>query len=500
MSQRNRMWTIIIVVLAIVTVWIALPGNTTLQIDPLGINRDIHPRLGLDLSGGSQVLLEATDCTSTDIGTRLDNARQIIEKRVNSLGVSEPLVQIQGNCRIVVELPSIDDPAQAIALIQQTGSLEFVDVGLGQPPANGSVIRTSTNPTPTLPISETVTAPITTSLSTTATTPLTASTEPSATIPPSDGLLPSGQAAIPDTVYNVIMTGADLDPNSLLVQLGGAARNQPEVAFSLVSQQIKTAFAQFTTAHNQGSLGQPYYMCIVLDNVVQSCPSIQSPITDGSGVITVGSGGVDEANNLVNLLRYGALPVALQVAQSRTIGPTLGEDSIRASVIAGVIGLLAVALFMLLYYRLPGLLADLALMLYTLTVFSLFKLIPVTLTLPGIAGFILSVGVAVDANILIFERMKEELRGGRRLAVAVEVGFERAWPSIRDSNFSTLITCGILYWFGNAFGASIVKGFALTLAIGVLVSLFTAIRVTRTLLHLTLDNMNLEERHTWFGI
>jgi preprotein translocase subunit SecD len=237
-----------------------------------------------------------------------------------------------------------------------------------------------------------------------------------------------------------------------------------------------------------------------LDNVVQSCPRIQGAIPSGQGQITVGGGGVDEANRLVNLLRYGALPVALQVAQSRTIGPTLGEDSIRASLIAGLIGLLTVALFMLFHYRLPGLLADIALLLYVATVFAVYRLLPVTLTLPGIAGFILSVGVAVDANILIFERMKEELRAGRRLHIAIEVGFERAWPSIRDSNISTLITSGILFWFGNAFGASIVKGFALTLAIGVFVSLFTAIRVTRTLLLLVVDNGDFEERKKLFGI
>jgi preprotein translocase subunit SecD len=157
-------------------------------------------------------------------------------------------------------------------------------------------------------------------------------------------------------------------------------------------------------------------------------------------------------------------------------------------------------LFMALYYRLPGLLADLALLVYATLTFALFKLIPVTLTLPGIAGFVLSIGVAVDANILIFERMKEELRGGRSLRQAIDLGFSRAWPSIRDSNLSTLITCGILYWFGNTFGASIVKGFSFTLALGVLVSLFTAITVTRTFLHVVLDNIKITEHPRWFGV
>jgi preprotein translocase subunit SecD len=498
MSQRNRTWTILIVLLAIIATYVALPSTTTLPL----LDRDVRVRQGLDLSGGSQVLLQAVDCSDPQISDRLDNARQIIEKRVNSLGVSEPLVQKQGNCRILVELPSIDNPADALALIQQTGRLEFVDAGLDAY-NDGTVIRTSGNPTPTVGISNTLPAgtqsisdSLSSLLSPTATTGISATGTSTST----DALLANSQlsSTIPAKVYQVILTGADLDATKLTVQLNTTSQSY-DVAFTLIGEAAST-FGQFTSLHNEQSSGSRYYMCIVLDNIVQSCPSIRTPITGGSGVITIGQGGLDEANRLVGLLRYGALPVALQVVQSRTIGPTLGEDSIRASVLAGIIGLIAVALFMLFNYRLPGLLADIALILYTLTVFALFKFIPVTLTLPGIAGFVLSVGVAVDANILIFERMKEELRAGRRLAVAVEVGFERAWPSIRDSNISTLITCFILYVFGNAFGASVVKGFAVTLAIGVLVSLFTAIRVTRTLLHLVLDNTDLEERKNLFGI
>jgi preprotein translocase subunit SecD len=185
--------------------------------------------------------------------------------------------------------------------------------------------------------------------------------------------------------------------------------------------------------------------------------------------------------------------------QSNTIGPTLGEDSIRASIIAGLIGLGAVALFMLLYYRVAGLVAVLTLLLYGFVTFALFRLLGVTLTLPGIAGFILSVGVAVDGNTLIIERLKEELRHGRRVNTAVEVAFERAWTSIRDSNFATLITCAILFWFGNQFGASIVKGFAVTLGIGVIISLFSSVFVTRTFLHLFTDHFNFEGRSKLFG-
>ena len=230
-----------------------------------------------------------------------------------------------------------------------------------------------------------------------------------------------------------------------------------------------------------------------------SAPTINSAITDGKGVIQ-GNFTAQSANDLAVQLRYGSLPIPLKVVTSQTVGPTLGQDSLRKSLLAGVIGLSVVILFMGLYYRLPGIVADLALLIYAVSTFALFKLIPVTLTLPGIAGFVLSVGMAVDANVLIFERLKEELRAGRTLRQAIDLGWGRAWPSIRDSNLSTLITCLILFWFGSAFGASIVKGFALTLSIGVMISMFTAIIVTRTFLHLVLDNVQFAEHHSWFGV
>jgi len=232
---------------------------------------------------------------------------------------------------------------------------------------------------------------------------------------------------------------------------------------------------------------------------VISSPQIQTPITDGSGVIT-GSYTRDEANAFVVQLRYGSLPIPIKVVESRAIGPTLGAESVKKSVTAGAIGLIVVMLFMALYYRLPGIVADLALITYALISYALFKSIPVTLTLPGIAGFILSIGMAVDANVLIFERLKEELRSGKTLLQAIDLGWSRAWTSIRDSNISTLITCFILYFFGNAFGASIVKGFSVTLALGVIVSLFTAITVTSTYLHLILDNVKAAEHPKWFGM
>jgi protein-export membrane protein SecD len=211
---------------------------------------------------------------------------------------------------------------------------------------------------------------------------------------------------------------------------------------------------------------------------VLSAPVINAAIQD-SGVIQ-GQFTRDEAESLAVQMRYGALPVPLRVVDIRTIGASLGQDSVENSLRAGILGVSAVLLFMLLLYRLPGLLADVALVVYVLLNLAIFKLIPVTLTLPGIAGFILSVGMAVDANILIFERMKEELRLGRSIRLAVETGFDRAWSAIRDGNYSTLITCAVLYWFGNTFGASVVKGFAVTLAIGIVLSMFTAVLISRS--------------------
>jgi len=286
------------------------------------------------------------------------------------------------------------------------------------------------------------------------------------------------------------MTGSDLIESSIAVSKDSLGNYQ--INFSLNSAGTKV-FSDFTTAHVNE------YLAIVLDGTVISDPTIQNPITNGTGVINGSNFTYDSANNLAISMRYGSLPVPMKVAESEAVGATLGQDSIRKSEIAGIIGLSLVILFMALYYRLPGVLADLALIMYALTNFAFFKLVPVTLTLPGIAGFVLSIGVAVDANILIFERLKEELRAGRTLRQAIDLGWQRAWPSIRDSNISTLITCGILLIFGSAFGASLVKGFAINLALGVLISLFTAIVVTRTFLHVVLDNLKITEHPGWFG-
>jgi len=284
------------------------------------------------------------------------------------------------------------------------------------------------------------------------------------------------------------MTGADLKEAHVATD----RLSQPAVGFTLSDNGAKV-FADYTTSHvNQ-------YLGIVLDKTVISAPVVNTPITDGSGIVQ-GKFTAEEANKLAIQLSYGALPVPVKVVESRTVGATLGEESVRKSLLAGMIGLGVVILFMVFYYRLPGFIADLALIVYALLSLGLFKMIPIVLTLPGIAGFILSIGMAVDANILIFERLKEELRAGRNLRQAIDLGWSRAWPSIRDSNTSSLITCVILYVFGSTFGASMVKGFSVTLALGILVSLFTAIIVTRTFLHTLLDNLKLSDHPRWFGL
>lgn len=271
------------------------------------------------------------------------------------------------------------------------------------------------------------------------------------------------------------LTGRYLLPGQQQVTFSGAA-GFPEVAFRFDAEG-----AQIMEQVSRRLVGRP--LGIFLDGELVSAPTVQA-VLSAEGVIT--GLNLQEARLLALQLNAGALPVPVTIVEERTVDASLGADSVRKSIIAGEIALLMVILFMILYYRLPGALASLALVVYTLLALSIFKLIPVTLTLAGIAGFILSVGMAVDANILIFERMKEELRSGKSLAAAVRIGQERAWPSIRDSNSSTLITCAVLYFFGQQFGATIIMGFALVLAIGVLVSLFSALFVTRTFLEVLL--------------
>lgn len=452
--MRQYRTFILIIVLLIVTIWIDLPINPGIHL--LGISKDIKTHLGLDLVGGVQVLLEAdVSATQQVTDSEMNTARSIVENRVNGLGVAEAVVARAGSRRIIVELPGVADQEQAKNTVKQTALLEFVDMSsISQAEAiamkdAGDTIVTNYQPT--------------------------------TVITPTQSISPT------QTVWNTIMTGKDLKNAAVSVATGSY-----EVSFELTSSGAQT-FKDFTSTH----IGK--VLAIVLDKKIISAPTINDAITDGRGVIT-GNFTRDSANQLAVQLRYGALPIPLKIVESNSVGPTLGQDSLRRSLIAGGIGLSIVIIFMALYYRLPGVLADLALLTYAIIAYALFRFIPITLTLPGIAGFVLSIGMAVDANILIFERLKEELRAGRGLRQAIDLGWRRAWSSIRDSNLSTLITCAILYYFGLTFGASIVKGFSLTLALGVLVSLFTAIIVTRTFLHLVLDNIKSAEHPRWFGI
>ncbi len=481
MRQRDIIWSITILILTLLALWINLPMQHPQWVNDLLIwqpqegknynrnsgNDPLRIRQGLDLQGGVQVLLQAVPVEAevesaaeaeAVLAASIETARNIIERRVNGLGVSEALVQTQGNDRIVVELPGIDDPDLAVSTIKETGLLEFIDTGATPLPSGFPVRTTLSEASSTSTLTETTT--------------LTGTDELSPTTPlfPEQGL-----------VYETVFTGRDL-------KQAFPARH-PTTGEFYVAFEMQADAAQRFADYTQSHVGQ--FLTIVLDGVVVSSPQIQSVIPDGAGQIT-GDFTYQEARSLGIQLQYGALPVPLEVESQRSVGATLGEESVDKSISAGVIGLVTVLLFMVIYYRLPGGLASLALLVYALLNLTVFRLLPVTLTLPGITGFLLSTGMAVDANILIFERMKEELRRGRSLQAAIEAGFDRAWTSIRDSNISTLIICAILYWLGSGFsilglrliGAPAVKGFAITLAIGVLVSMFTAVIVTRTFLRL----------------
>ncbi len=381
-------------------------------------------KLGLDLVGGSRLVLEAAPTNGIVTPDMMSSLQFAIENRVNKLGVSETVVQRSGEKRLVVEIPDVSDLDQAKAYLGETAELEF-----------------------------------------------------------------KRPVLVSDVEYweSTGLTGKDLSKASLTTN---SQNGQWVVGLEFNGEGAKK-FADLT----KELVGKP--MAIFFNGELQSAPRVNEPITGGSAQITGGDSGFsyEEAKKMVDLLNAGALPVPAKIIEENTVGPTLGADSIAKSKIAGAIGLGFVMLFMIAYYRAPGIIADVALIIYGLILFALFKAIPVTLTLAGIAGFILSVGMAVDANILIFERTKEELKAGRTLFTAINSGFDRAFTSIFDSNMTTIITCVILY----SLGTSIVKGFALTLAIGVIVSMFSAITVTKNFMHLVFGTGNLKHPE-WFGL
>ena len=379
-------------------------------------------RLGLDLQGGAHLVLQAEPPAGYEgnLIESLEVAKEVIERRVDAFGVVEPEIQIASGNRLDVQVPGISLP-DAERLIGRTASLQYF------------VYNDESQLVPATGIV--------------------------------DGI-------------EIQMTGQHLKSNTYAQRIGTSFSVNFETT-GVGSELVR----QITTRALQHQQGDPQRRILIyLDNELISDAVVQGVIED-QGSIT-GLNSFTEANDLSRQLNAGALPVPLRTIQANEVSASLGDDSVKASVNAAEIGLLAVLAFMILYYRFPGLLAAGALIVYALITLTVFKMWPVTLTLSGIAAFILSVGMAVDANILIFERMKEELRRGRPLGTAIETGFQRAWPSIRDSNIATFITCAILFWFGDQFGASFVRGFAITLAIGVAVSMFSAIVVTRTFLRM----------------
>ncbi|MGA2158853.1 MAG: protein translocase subunit SecD [Dehalococcoidia bacterium] len=397
--------------------------------------------LGLDLKGGAYLVYQA-DLSKKDPSQTTDQVMTSvvskIERRANTFGVKEPIIQRQGEDRILVELPGEKNIDEAKQLIGQVALLEFKETtsdASGNPTkdANGQTIWTVAT-----------------------------------------GTGSNGQQET--------LTGSLLKPNAKVVL--ASTTNAPEVGFEWNDEGAKL-FEQITQRNLHKPLG------IFLDNQLISAPTVNGVI-QGSGVIEGLT--LKEAQDLSIELNSGSLDVPLTVIQEQTVDATLGSDSIHKSIVAGAIGISLIVLFMLLYYRGSGLVAVCALGIYSVLLLTIFKLVPVTITLAGVAAAVVSVGMAVDANILIFERMKEELRAGRTLGAAIDAGFSRAWPAIRDSNVNSFIACIVLYWFGDTFGAFLVKGFALTLFVGVALSMFSAITISRIFLMLVIKIV----KNPWF--
>ncbi|MEA5532862.1 protein translocase subunit SecD [Crocosphaera sp. XPORK-15E] len=419
-------------------------------------------QLGLDLRGGAQLTIQVKPTKEVPNISPEDLAAQksVLENRVNGLGVAEPIVQTVGQDKIVVQLPGVTDPQQAERVLGGTAQLEFRQQRQGtegQFNAEYTIKRQKEAELEVLKLAD----------------------KTPENVARADELtksLETSNKAVLDLFESVDLTGKDLKN----ARYGPSQGEQWEVILDFDDDGGKK-FAELT----KNIAGTGRSIGIFLDDVLISAPVVgaefaNTGITGGSAVIT-GNFTSETANELAVQLRGGSLPFPVEIVENRTVGATLGKDSIRRSIYAGVAGLILVLIFMVVYYRLPGLIADLALGVYTLLTLACFSLIGVTLTLPGIAGFILSIGMAVDANVLIFERTREELRAGKTLYSSVESGFYRAFSSILDSNVTTLIACGALFWLGSG----LVKGFALTLAIGILVSMFTALTCSRTLLLVT---------------
>lgn len=525
----------LLTILAALIVWPQAPGWFS--------KFKVH--LGLDLQGGTHLVYQA-DVSALDGNEQRDGVealRDVIERRVNAYGVSEPIVQTNyagDNYRIIVELAGITDVNEAINIIDRTPLLEFKTEGSAPPPADDQVadeedsIKLKAEEVLQRALNGEDFAQLASEYSEDPGSAINGGSLGYVTkglfVPEFDQAifedLKPGEIS-PELVesqfgYHIIkkiderlndngeievdsahilfqkpnadlanivwedtgLTGRDVSKSQLNFQ---QATQEPIVLLNF-NDAGKELFAKLTTEN----VGKP--IAIFLDGELISSPVVQEAIKDGTAQIS-GNFTITEAKELVKNLNLGALPVPIELISQQTVGASLGAESVAKSLLAGIVGLIAAALFMLIYYRLPGLLSVFALAIYALLSLAIFEMIPVTLTLAGVAGFILSIGMAVDANVLIFERTKEELKDGHSLTSSVENGFARAWPSIRDSNISSIITCVILAWFGT----SIVKGFAITLAIGIIISMFSAITVTRTFLRIII-NKKLEDKLAWFGV
>ena len=551
--------------------------------------------LGLDLQGGSHLVYQAEPIVEDDDATpRAPNAedmsslQRIIERRVNSSGLGEPIIQILGEDRLLIQLPGVREPERAKSIIGETARLEFKHRQIGVPRnlategiiTEADIVSVSAEPIPDQLLPDAAES------SGAAESGSQEASEEAAEVEPIPVIIveltPDGADRFDDILANLsqdfevaaataniftfqsqletgILPGlkVTVSGNELIdlvvappgiSRLEGTTRYvfpypqpQPPAAepgetpvefvpddiaaaqakigdsptvtfieqpgridedFGLGGDNLSRAYASLHAQSDQpiinlefDSLGTRLFgektseiagsltdsIAIFLDNQELIAPVVRQPITTGTAIIE-GGFTLERAQDISLLLEGGRLPFPITLIQERSVDAILGSDSLAKSVVAGVVGLALVFLFMTLYYRVPGLVASVALLIYTLVVLAIFKVLPVTLTLSGVAATILSVGMAVDANVLIFERMKDELRNGRTLISAINIGFNRAWPAIRDSNVSTLITCAILYYFSNQLGTTIVQGFAATLAIGVMISMFSAIVVSRTML------------------
>lgn len=399
--RKDNFIKLLVVVLAII-------GIFSFYISPLAYSI----RQGLDLQGGTHVVLEAVDTPEAKVNEdAMQRVVKIIEKRVNELGLTEPVIQREGEKRIIVELPGIKDPDKAIQVLGKTAMLEFQD-----------------------------------------------------------------------EAGNTVMNGTDL--KDAQAQIDQSNQNLVSLEFSAEGSE---KFADLTSKN----IGKK--IAILLDKEVLTAPNVKEAITGGKAVIT-GSRTLEEAQNLAILLRSGSLPVKVNIIETRTVGPTLGQDSKDKSEFAFAIGIGAVILFMVLFYRLPGLVADISLMAYVIMLLFLLKMLDATLTLPGVAGIILSIGMAVDANVLIFEHFKEEYRFGKTLRMSMDAGFKRAFMTILDSHMTTILASAVLFFFGTG----TVKGFAITLGLGTVLSLFTATTFTQYMLKL-LFGANLFTNPTIYG-